>query len=324
MQSSSMKRLILFFSLLVLAIGCADKKAGKFSSLPFPQVVIPSLYADNQSETLEYAVMNYWNALTDTLRNYPSDSLLCNGVDKVDVERHFADYAGLLGMVNRNVAAKSIMHLYDRITLVEQADSSSNVFETITSLVQKYLYDPNSPLRYEDVYYHFVRRLSEYQGYSPELRSIYANEARLCALNMCGMKASDFDFSDKKGRIRNLYGIKADFILLFFSNPGCEACMDIIRALDSNPVVNSMIDSGELAVANIYIDEDIASWYDYMPVYPAKWYNGYDHNLIIRREQLYNVRAIPSVYLLDRDKVVIMKDALTEDVLSFLMAQNKQ
>lgn len=318
-----MKRLTLFLSLLVITVGCADKKAEKFNSLPFPQLTIPSLYADNQQTAMEYAVMNYWNAFTDTLRHYPSDSLLSSGVEKKEVERFFADYARLLGMVHYDVAAKSVRHLYDRIVLVEKADSSSNVFETLTSLVQKYLYDPNSPLRYEDVYYHFVKKLSEYQGYGPQLRAVYANEARLCALNRCGTTATDFKFSDKKGRIFNLHGIKADFTLLFFSNPGCEACMDIIRTLDSNPVINSMIDSRKLAVANVYIDEDIASWYDYMAVYPAKWYNGYDHNLQVRRDELYNVRAIPSVYLLDKDKSVIMKDALTEDVLSFLMAQNQ-
>jgi hypothetical protein len=35
-------------------------------------------------------------------------------------------------------------------------------------------------------------------------------------------------------------------------------------------------------------------------------------------DQLYNVRAIPSLYLLDKDKAVIMKDAVTGNVIDFL------
>ena len=64
-----------------------------------------------------------------------------------------------------------------------------------------------------------------------------------------------------------------------------------------------------MAVLNIYIDEDLEAWRSYMPIYPETWYNGFDPDLMIRGETLYNVRAIPSLYLLDRDKRVIMKDA---------------
>ena len=45
-----------------------------------------------------------------------------------------------------------------------------------------------------------------------------------------------------------------------------------------------------------------------MPIYPKEWYNGYDPDYVIRTDVLYNVRAIPSLYLLDKDKNVIMKD----------------
>ena len=140
----------------------------------------------------------------------------------------------------------------------------------------------------------------------------------MCSLNRTGQKAADFEFSDKNGNLRSLYGIEAECTLLFFSNPGCEACKSIIMTLESDPAVDRLISKRKLAVVNIYIDEDIASWYSYMPIYPDNWYNGYDPNLIIRTDLLYNVRAIPSLYLLDRDKRVIMKDAPEPRVLSYI------
>ena len=60
---------------------------------------------------------------------------------------------------------------------------------------------------------------------------------------------------------------------------------------------------------NIYIDEDLAQWYKYMPIYPENWINCHNEDLKIRWENLYDVRAIPSLYLLDREKRVILKDA---------------
>jgi hypothetical protein len=79
--------------------------------------------------------------------------------------------------------------------------------------------------------------------------------------------------------------------------------------LNMNPNISRLIDQSTMAVINIYIDEDLAAWRDYASAYSDKWYNGFDPDLVIRGETLYNVRAIPSLYLLDRDKTVLMKDA---------------
>ena len=146
--------------------------------------------------------------------------------------------------------------------------------------------------------------------------------ARTCnnmsALNRVGTKAADFRFTDKRGKSYSLYGIKSDYTVLFFSNPGCQACKQIIDVLSNDPKISSMIDEGILKVLNIYIDEDLEAWRSYMPIYPDKWYNGFDPDLVIRGESLYNVRARPSLYLLDKDKVVLMKDAPENRLFDYL------
>jgi hypothetical protein len=53
-----------------------------------------------------------------------------------------------------------------------------------------------------------------------------------------------------------------------------------------------------------------------MPIYPEEWYNGFDPDCVIRNTGLYNVRAIPSLYLLDAEKKVILKDAPEDKVFS--------
>jgi hypothetical protein len=209
-------------------------------------------------------------------------------------------------------------NLYDRALACERKDTASQVFETFVDLFQKYYYNPNSPMRNEDVYYHFVSRYASYEGLSDVLKGKYEREARLCALNSIGTKAADFRFTDRRGNTRNLYDIKAELTLLFFSNPGCDACMNIINVLREDPVISSMVASGRLAVANIYIDEDIQAWRSYMPVYPEEWYNGFDPDMILRSNEIYAIRAIPSLYLLDSEKRVIMKDAPEERLFRYL------
>jgi hypothetical protein len=307
--------------LAALAVGCGQgKKAEQFQALPFPQVTPPGMMTDAQDVAV-YMAERYWDGITDPSRTYPSDSLLVSGVSRDDVEQKFADWTSILSLVPLQKADKAISRLYDRALACEKADTSSNVFETFNDLAYKYLYDPNSPMRNEDHYWSYVRKLAGYQGFSEEMRKKYAFDASMCALNRVGTIAADFRFADKAGNIRTLHSIDAPLTLLFFSNPGCTACMEIINVLKNEPRISEMISSGALAVLNIYIDEDLQAWLEYMPVYPQQWYNGFDPDLAIRSDRLYNVRAIPSLYLLGSDKSVLLKDAVPDKVFSFLHSE---
>ena len=304
-------------SAVLIVAGCGQRKAEQFQALPFPDVLPPAMMED-PLDRAEYMAQNMWNSLTDPSRTYPCDSLLVSGVRRTDVEQKFANWTQVLGMSSRPVAEKSVSRLYDRALACEKKDTSSNVFETFASLVDKYLFDPNSPLRDEDLYGAYASRLAAYEGYTEVQKEKYARDARLCALNKVGTKAADFRFADRRGKIRTLYGVEAPYTLLFFSNPGCEACMSIINVLKEDPQISGMISSGRLKVLNIYIDEDLDAWRSYMPIYPDEWYNGFDPDFVIRNEMLYNVRAIPSLYLLDSDKTVLLKDAPENRMFEYL------
>lgn len=291
----------------------------EFKPLPFPDVQIPSIISDQQ-EALAYYSQNFWNGLTDPSRNYPCDSLYVSGVPKDVVEQKFADWTMLLDAAPLEIALKSMENLYDGAYECEKKNPSSNVFETFVQLVQKYLYDPNSPVRNEEYYLPFVSRYASYEGLSDVERGKYEREARMCGLNRIGTKATDFRFSDKSGKIRNLHDIDSELTLLFFSNPGCSACMSIIEVLKGDQNISSLISSGKMAVLNIYIDEDIQAWRSYMPIYPEEWYNGFDPDLVLRGDDVYAIRAIPSLYLLDEEKRVIMKDVPENKLFNYLIS----
>lgn len=310
-------KITFILAVLLLAAGCREKKAEQFTALPFPDLQLPSMIS-GQQEALEYMAVNYWNGITDLSRNYSSDSLLVSGVRRSDVEQKFADWTSIMEYAGHGVWSKAVGNLYDRAIACERKDTASQVFETFVDLFQKYYYDPNSPMRNEDVYCHFVSRYASYEGLSDVLRAKYEREARLSALNKVGTKATDFRFADRRGKMMNLYDVKAEMTLLFFSNPGCEACMQIINVLREEPLIASHIASGRLAVVNVYIDEDIQAWRDYMPIYPEEWYNGFDPDYVLRSNELYCVRAIPSLYLLDAEKRVILKDAPESKVFDTL------
>ena len=85
----------------------------------------------------------------------------------------------------------------------------------------------------------------------------------------------------------------------------------IISMLKGSSIINSMEQQGRLALLSIYIDEDLSAWHQGLSDYPDDWVTGYNQDLSIRDALVYDVRAIPSLYLLDRNKAVIFKDIST-------------
>lgn len=303
-----------------MMVACGGRKANEttaFQTHPFPpQPEAPAIITDPQ-EAAEYVLTNYWNKFLSEA--YPCDSNVVNGVLKDDVEKAFGTYVTFLEKsAPIDFGRKAMADFFDKVEKFQSADTSSNVFGFFAKMVSKYLYDPNSPVRNEDLYLPYVSRLAVSGLSDPDLKPSYSYETSMCSLNMIGTPAADFTFTDLAGKRHTLYGVKAETTLLFFSNPGCPACKEIIASLTSDEKIARLVASGRLAVVNVYIDEELDKWREYASVYPKNWYNGYDQSYIIRSDVTYNVRAIPSLYVLDAEKRVVMKDAPVEDVLPYL------
>ncbi len=306
---------VLAVSCLLFA-SCGGRKTAAPLTRTFPSVQVPQMGSDQ--DKVDYAVIHFWDAFMDTSKTFTCDSSIVNGVKREELEKVFGQYASMLNAVQPAVSVSSMDRMFKMAVRLESRDTSSNVFEAMTEMSDKYLYDPNSPVRNEEAYLSFARDMSECGFVDSTLRKSYDYSARMCSLNRIGQKATDFTFTGLTGKKMTLYGIKADITLLFFSNPGCPACEGITKALIADRKVNDFIALGKLAVANVYIDQELDKWRAFAKNYPTTWLTGYDQNYIIRTDVLYNVRAIPSLYLLDKDKKVIMKDAPQENVLSYL------
>ena len=319
-----MDRALRLLALIALSLLCAcgprgGKKAPDASGpREFPRAEIPSMYTD-APERAAYAAGHFWDRFTDTTRVYACDSTTVNGVPLASVEAQMGLFASLLGQVSLDEGGKAVARLYDRVDAFERKYPDSNVFEELGRLARHYLYDPNSPVRNEDLYGEFVSRLGKSDLIDSGYRMGYEWDARMCRLNRVGTKAADFAFTDTRGWIRTLYSIKAAYTVLIFGNPGCKACREIMEAMADTPEIAALIDDGRLQVVDVYIDREIDDWKAHIADYPKNWINGYDHKYAIRTELIYNVRGIPSIYLLDRDKTVLMKDAPQENVLEALI-----
>lgn len=314
------KLTLIVFALMLLscARGGVNKPAlDTAATRDFPSVKAPAMYSDHD-QALDYLTLHFWDNFADSTSLWLCDSTHIEGVDKVKLEEQVGMYSTLLSMISLDKARKYIRLFCGQMESCQLKDSSSNIFGETVKLVAKYLYDPNSPVRNEDIYGALAECLSKSPCIDAQLHDSYAYEARTCALNMVGTKAADFKYTDRYGQSRSLYSDSTPYTLLFFSNPGCPSCAEIIDSLKSNEKIENMVKGEILRIVSIYIDDDIQAWKNHTGDYPAAWMVGYNKDLSIRTDLTYNVRAIPSLYVLNEDKIVLIKDGTSEKVLSYL------
>lgn len=319
------RRLFLLSLLAALGLSAcrthAPQGAGAFVPRAFPFPDIPSLF-DDPAERQDYFTDHFWDAFL--AGDGPCDSAFVLGVPRGDVEQQLSNYISLLEELPLARAQEKMRGFFRRVEARQAADTASHVYLLLEEIVAHYLYDPNSPMRNEDLYLPYVEGLASSPQTREAARPGYAYQREMCALAPAGSVAPDFRITDAAGRTRRLHDVRAERILLFFSNPGCHACQGIIDDLQALPGLDAMIAAGELAVVCVYIDDELDKWRAYAPNYPRGWICGYDPDGLVRSDRIYNIRAIPSLYLLDGDMRILLKDAPVERVSAYLQNQQKK
>ena len=295
----------------LLLCACKSGNASSQSKSETPQDTIksftlptipPMLTAPEQRA--DFLVKHYWDNVNFADTNY---------IHHPEVtEQAWADYCDLLNHVPLETAHEAMRKMIDR------SNADKKVFAYFTDLADKYLYDPNSPMRNEEYYIPVLEAmiaspiLDETEKIRPQAR------LQLAQKNRIGTKALNFTYTLASGAQGNLYQLKADYILLFINNPGCHACTETIEGLKNAPFINQLLKEKKLILLSVYPDEELDEWRKHLSEFPKEWINGYDKKFAIKEQQLYDLKAIPTLYLLNKEKTVLLKDATAQAIEEYL------
>jgi hypothetical protein len=75
---------------------------------------------------------------------------------------------------------------------------------------------------------------------------------------------------------------------------------------------------GRLSILSLYTDEDLSVYWSTLDKMPKTWINAYDKKVVVKNQSLYDLKAIPTLYLLDKDKKVLLKDVPFEVLEQYL------
>ncbi len=274
---------------LFLTQGIAQNNA-KLSDLPF------GLSTD---EKLDYSLEHYW------------DGYDFKDVSTLGQKGVILDYVVLLSKASVESAKKSIKQ-----TLV-RASGDNLIFSLFVECYNRFLFGVDS--RFMD--YEKYLAVVEYITKSPDINELQKQKFifpnRVVMTNRLGTKVTDFFFKQKNGDQGSLYEIKSEYIILFFNNPDCENCSLAKEKIVGSEILNNYIADRKLKIISIYPSKEIDHWSRL--TYPRTWINGYDYEGKIIGDGLYIIRKYPCIYLLDKDKKVLLKETTVEKIEQYLL-----
>lgn len=304
---------ILLYALMIAGIGClaSCKSGGKPSAdagtnkeaspapaeaqFPFPD--IPTVLTE-PDERKDFLITHYWDNF-----NFSDTTLLQN---RNITEQGFVNHISLLadGQTPEDKIEESIGNL---CTHMEKQEPARKVF---MQLFDDYLYNPNSPLYNEPLYIIYLKRMLQSPALDEARKSSLDFKLKLASRNLPGAKASDFTYYLPNGQARTLQetNVKNNRLLLVFYDPECPGCHEIMQEMIHDTALAAAVGTGQLTVLAIYTEGNPEAWENDLSSIPSGWLAGTDREAI-KLGALYDLKAMPSLYLLDGEKRVLLKDA---------------
>lgn len=257
------------------------------------------------SERAAYILAHYWEGLDfrDTLRSY----------DKGFMEQSIVDWLSLFPHADEEALPRCVDKALAR------AMQDRKAFRLFGSVVERYLNDPNSPMRNETYYIRYLEGVLRLPGLPEEERLRPAYQLETARKNRPGSKATDFGYVTREGRHERLLGTAVGKrLLLLFYDPACVHCTEMLEGLYGSPVVGRLVTDKKLAVLAVYTEGNRELWKQTMGDMPVEWTIAMDTEGIVERH-LYDLPAMPIFYLLEDDKTVLLKDPSLTDLEAWLL-----
>ena len=289
----------------LLLIGCKPSKPAETTVPESSTVKTPSHYAmpdmpptvTSPTDRANYVAAHYWE-------RFP----FAENPDTAFTEQAFVDYIAVLPMADAAERAEGVKALVGKLPQPDMLDR-------FMDLAAHYLGNPQSPMHSDDLYTDFLRAYVDLPNVDDARKTRPRFLIDNLQKNRVGTVASDFSYYDTHaGKRRTLHSTTAQYLVLYFNDPDCESCQQEM------PVAYVMATLRHPSVGVLLVNtekEQGIGMINGQPL-PDNWIDGYDPGQTITARQLYFLPAMPSIYLLDSQKRIILKDASLEAIEQYL------
>jgi hypothetical protein len=190
-----------------------------------------------------------------------------------------------------------------------------NFYFTFFDYLEHFFGKFSSPYRDVLLYIEMLKDILTTQDLEETRRLFYEHELKLITKNRPGEQALDFNILLSNGDTTHLYDIQSEILLLYFQNPDCHSCGEFRERMKNIESLYFAVSLGRLKVLTIYFEDNEDLWRNYLKTEAfTSWTHGWNYDLRITEERLYDIRNIPTIMILDKNKKVIKTDIFPNEL----------
>ena len=296
---------------LFVLSGCnsGSRKEMPYQTNIFPQVKVPVSIAQDKRLGAEYVARHYWDEFLseDRLLRLSPDASAILGISPQIFEESFSGYVSVIENVDDTIAKNSMTRLVNRAVKMAE-DGYPLFFSQIMQNGEKYLFDAHSPYLDDELYLPVLDGIEKCTVIPDSVKQSFRYQADICGKNRVGTTAADFRYTSQRGT-SNMHSIKAEYLLIFFNDPDCPNCRQALEIMKKSDVILNMVGMGVMKVLAVSPGGKTELWTERRADFPMDWIYAYDPVGELNQGTIYTLRTSPSIYLLDENKNVIIKDA---------------
>ncbi len=223
-----------------------------------------------------------------------------------------------------------IEHFFTRM-LIQQTDSIipqaervielSRANEKVYQYVLVYLlnhYETSHIMGLDEVFVHLAEKYylsGQAPWASKEVIDKLNTRVQRLKPNLIGRVGADLRMLTQQGNFINLHQVKANYIILYFYEPGCGHCKTVTPQLWN---IYEKYRKKGVEVFAVYIMDNKNEWIEYTRQNKYDWINVYDPTNASFFRYYYDIYSTPTIYMLDKDKKIIAKRIGAETVEKIL------
>ncbi|MBO4504711.1 MAG: DUF5106 domain-containing protein [Bacteroidales bacterium] len=206
------------------------------------------------------------------------------------------------------------------IAALDAAKVNETTFYNFFDRVEKILGSNTSPYQMEGSYIKMLKYMLQYPKLEVARKTRYEHELSIIDKNHEGDILPDFRIVMSNGDTTTFYQIKSEYMILYLQHPTCPTCREVRGRMANFPALNSAIAKGNLKVLTVYFEDDTNIWNNFIHSSEANpaYFHGWNFDQTIEEKHLFDTRTIPYMFLIDKDKKVIRKDILVNEIEDYI------
>lgn len=225
-------------------------------------------------------------------------------------EKRFCRFAARLPELPDEDAAAAIAEVYAIADSLSRKYNDPWTLRNLSRMFSESFFMKDSPIYDEDIYRIVLKEESGCREFSGKERLRAEWLYNILSANNVGSEISDMALVSMDGKETTLHDLAdGKRTLLFIYASSCSLCRKLCSDLRSSVAVREAVSSGRLSLVSVFAGDDMNVFQSMSGALGMHWQNYMDAEYAIYGRNVFDVRLIPSVYLVGADMIVEVKAA---------------